>query len=127
MAGAFANVTHGWDNFFAGGKVTGGFLYDIIYVNASARFRFYPYEGGRSFIEAQLGGGTAPEVEFINYYYTTDVYNQLNTFVALSSSWSLSHNLAVQLSGTWNTLYDQRLTVKYRNMFIAHVSFILSF
>ena len=127
MLGAFANITHGWSNFFAGGKVTGGVLYDIFYVNASARFRFYPYEGGRSFIEAQLGGGTAPEVEFINYYYTTDVYNQLNTFVALSSSWSLSHNLALQLSGTWNTLYDQRLTVKYRNMFIGHVSFILSF
>ena len=127
MAGLFLNVTHGWENFYAGAKVTGGVLYDIFYVNASGRFRFYPYEGGRSFIEAQLGGGTAPEVSFLNYYYTTNVYNQLNSYVALTASWALTHNLALQLSGTWNTLYDQRLTVKYRNLFLGHVSFTFSF
>ena len=127
MAGLFLNVTHGWENFYAGAKVTGGLLYDILYVNAATRFRFYPYEGGRSFIEAQLGGGTAPEVSFLNYYYTTNVYNQLNSFVALSASWAITYNLAIQLSGTWNTLYDQRLTVKYRNLYLAHVSFTLSF
>ena len=127
MAGLFLNATHAWENFYAGAKVTGGLLYDILYVNASTRFRFYPYEGGRSFIEAQFGGGTAPEVTFLNYYYTTNVYNQLNSFVALSASCAITYNLAVQLSGTWNTLYDQRLTVKYRNLYLAHVSFTLSF
>ena len=76
---------------------------------------------------AEGGGGTAPEVTFLNYYYTTNVYNQLNSFVALSASWAITYNLAVQLSGTWNTLYDQRLTVKYRNLYLAHVSFTLSF
>ena len=112
---------------YAGGKVTLGTLKDSFFFNAQARVRFYPVDGGRSYVEAQGGAGTAPELTFLNYYYDAGIYNNLNSFVAVTGSWAVTYNLALQLSGTWTTVYDQRSTVTYRNMFMAHVSVAISF
>ena len=114
-------------SLYAGGKVTTGFLHRLFFFNTQARFRFYPVEGGRSYVEGQFGAGTAPELNFLNYYYNSSIYNNLNSFVSVTASWSLTYNLVFQLSGTWNTVYDQRNTVTYRNMFLAHVSLAISF
>jgi len=119
--------THAWEHLYAGVKLSGGMLHQMGYFNASARCRFYPYEGGRTYVEAQLGGGTAPEVSFFNYYYSASVYNQLNTFLACTASWAVTYNFSVQLSGSWNTLYDQQNAVKYRNLLMLHVSAAIAF
>ena len=114
-------------HFYAGGRGTIGALHDIFFFNTLARLRFYPVEGGRSYIEAQGGAGTAPELSFLNYYYSSTIYNQLNSFVSLTAQWAVTYNLALQLSGTWNTVYDQRTAVTYRNMLMAHVSVAIYF
>ncbi len=121
------NATHNWENMYAGLKFTSGTVYGIVFFNGSARYRFFPFDGGRSYVEAQLGAGTAPEILFLNYYQTSSVFNHLNSFVAVTGQWAITHNLAVQLSGTWNTLYDQRATVSYRNLIMGHVSLAISF
>ena len=72
-------------HFYAGGRMTIGALHDIFFYNALARFRFYPVEGGRSYIEAQGGAGTAPELTFLNYYYSSGIYSRLNSFVSLTA------------------------------------------
>ena len=121
------NVTHTWNNMYAGLKFTSGTIYGIVFFNGSARYRFFPFDGGRSYVEAQAGAGTAPEILFLNYYQTSSVFNHLNSFVALTAQWAITHNLALQFSGTWNTLYDQRASVSYRNLLMAHVSLAISF
>ena len=121
------NATHNWENMYAGLKFTTGTVYGIVFFNGSARYRFFPFDGGRSYVEAQMGAGTAPEILFLNYYQTSSVFNHLNSFVAVTGQWAITHNLAVQLSGTWNTLYDQRATVSYRNLIMGHVSLSISF
>ena len=127
MYAASIGTTHTWENMYAGAKLTTGTIYGIMFFNGSARYRFFPFDGGRSYVEAQVGGGTAPEIEFLNYYQTSSIFNHLNTFVAVTAQWALTHNLALQFSGTWNTLYDQRATVSYRNLLMAHVSLSISF
>ena len=119
--------SHSWEHIYAALKLTGGGLHNIFYFNGLARLRFYPYDGGRSYLEAQAGGGTAPEVTFLNYYYTSSIYSQLNTFVAFTVNWSITYNFSVQLSGSWNTLYDQRTSVQFRNLLMLHVSAAISF
>jgi len=118
---------HQFEHLYAGGRLTLGALHDSFFFNAQARFRFYPIDGGRSYVEAQGGAGTAPELNFLNYYYSSGIYNHLNSFVSVTGSIAVSYNLALQLSATWNTVYDQRTTVTYRNMFLAHVSVAISF
>jgi len=121
---------HGWEHIYAGAKFTTGALYKIWFFNASGSFRFYPVDGGRSYIEAQAGVGSAPEVTFLTYYILPSSYSSLNSYAAVTASWAVSHNMAMQLSGTWNTLYQQNQldnTVLYRNLFIAHVSFTVYF
>ena len=54
-------------------------------------------------------------------------YNKLNSFVAFTAQWSVNYNLSFQVSGTWNTLYDQKNTIQYRNLLIFHVSAAFSF
>ncbi|MBE6222509.1 MAG: tetratricopeptide repeat protein [Bacteroidales bacterium] len=120
-------ATHTWENMYAGAKFTCGTIYHIVFFNGSLRYRFFPFDGGRSYVEAQAGAGTAPEILFLNYYQTSSVFNHLNSFVAVTAQWAITHNLAIQLSGTWNTLYDQRATVSYRNLLMGHVSLSISF
>ena len=127
MYSAGLGLFHSWEQMYAGGKVTAGALHDLFFYNAQARFRFYPVDGGRSYVEVQGGAGTAPELNFLNYYYNSSIYNNLNSYVAATGSWAVTYNLALQFSFTWNTIYDQRTTVTYRNMFVAHVSVAISF
>lgn len=127
MMGLQLGGSRAWEHIYAGAKVSTGLLHKIVYVNGSARVRFYPYEGGRSYLEAQAGAGTAPEIDFLQYYYNTAVYNHLNSFVACTASWQVAYNMMLQLSGSWNTLYDQQKSVSYRNLFLVHVSVAVSF
>ena len=122
MAALNLGATHTWANMYAGARFTSGFLDGKIFFNGSARYRFYPFEAGRTFVEVQAGAGTAPEISLLNYYYSSNVFNHLNSFAAASFSWAVSYNLSLQLSGTWSTLYNQTTSVTFRNMFLAHVS-----
>ena len=115
-------TSHTWENMYAGAKLSGGFLQGKLFFNGSFRYRFYPFEAGRTYVEMQAGAGTAPEITFLNYYYSSAVFNHLNSYVAATFSWAVSYNLSIQLSGTWNTLYNQGSIVSYRNLFLAHVS-----
>ena len=119
--------SHEFEHLQGGGKLTVGALHDLFFFNAQTSVRFYPIAGGRSYVEAQAGAGTAPELSFLNYYYSSSIYNHLNSFVSVTGSLAVTHNLALQFSGTWNTVYDQRTTITYRNMFVAHVSVAISF
>ena len=125
-AGTFGG-THTWGNMYAGAKVSTGFVYSVFFVNGSARYRFYPFDGGRTYVEAQLGAGTAPEIEFLNYYNNKAAFNRLNTFGSFTAAWAFSYNLSLQFSGTWNTFYEQGTNVTYRNMFVAHASVSIAF
>ena len=120
-------LSHEFEHLQGGGKLTVGALHDLFFFNAQTSVRFYPIAGGRSYVEAQAGAGTAPELSFLNYYYSSSIYNHLNSFVSVTGSLAVTHNLALQFSGTWNTVYDQRTTITYRNMFVAHVSVAISF
>ena len=98
------------------------------FINASGRFRFYPYYGGKDFLEFQCGAGTAPELSFLNYYYDPAIYNHLNTFLAVGGHWMLAPNLEVSTSLSWNTLYNlAEEKVNYRNLFIGNVTFSFAF
>lgn len=126
--GANAGVSKTWEHVFLGGKVTGGLMHEKFFINSSLRFRFYPYYGGRSFLEFQAGGGTAPELSFLNYYYDPAVYDHLNTFISTGGHWLLTSNLEISVSGSWSTLYNLSSDkVNYRNLFIANVSFSFAF
>lgn len=132
LIGLNARGSHSWETITAGVKLTAGSLYNIFFFNASGNFRFYPIDGARSFIEAQAGLGSAPEVTFLSYYELPVSYSNLNSYASVVASWAFYHNMAVQLSGTLNTLYQQTqrddvITVAYRNLFIAHVSFSVYF
>lgn len=126
--GVSAGVNKMWEHVFLGGKVMGGLMHEKLFINGSARFRFYPYYGGKSFLEFQAGGGTAPELSFLNYYYDPAVYNHLNTFLSLGGHWMLAANLEVSTSLSWSTLYNLASEkVNYRNLFIGNVSFSFAF
>ncbi|MBQ9702656.1 MAG: hypothetical protein IJV63_06675, partial [Bacteroidales bacterium] len=127
MYAASLGASHTGSHIYVGAKVMGGTVYNVWFVNGSARLRFYPFEGGKSYVEAQAGAGTAPEIQFLNYYQNSAAFNNLNSFAAFTASWAVTHNLAIQFSGTWNTLYDQRSTVSYRNLLMAHVSVAITF
>ena len=116
------------EQFYVGGKVTAGFFHQHFFVNGMLRGRFYPYDGGRAYLEAQAGAGSAPELDFSDIYYDALLYNHLNTFVALSFNWLLSSNLSVNLSGSWHTLYGQlNDSVSYHNMLVGNVQFVIYF
>ena len=116
------------DHFYLGGKAVVGVFHNRLFASGSARARFYPFDGGRTHIEAQVGAGSAPEMDFINIYFQSYLFNHLNTFVSLGSNWLLTDNLALNLSGTWNTLYDQQdKVVSYKNLLVGHVQFIVYF
>ncbi len=127
LVGVPVSVAHSMEHFYLGGKVTLGSMHSRFYANGLLRARFFPYAGGRHFVELQGGGGTAPELDYIDSYYTGGVYNKFNTFVALSGNWLATENLALSGGLTWNTLYGQYGTVRYTNMMIVHVQITVSF
>ena len=116
------------EHFFVGGKVTAGLLSNRFFFNSTLRGKYFPYDGGKTCVEAQMGIGTAPELDFLNYYYSPRAYNHLNSFVALGGSWLAAPSLMLSLSGTWNTWYSESESkVSYRNIFIAHVQVTVYF
>ena len=127
LVGATVTAAHSLEHFYLGGKVTLGSMHSRFYANGLLRARFFPYAGGRHFVELQGGGGTAPELDYIDSYYTGGVYNKFNTFVALSGNWLATENLAFSGGLTWNTLYGQYSTLRYTNMLIIHVQITVSF
>lgn len=127
LIGGTVTVARSLEHFYLGGKVTLGSMHSRFYANGLLRARFFPHAGGRHFVELQGGGGTAPELEFIDSYYTGGVYNKFNTFVALSGNWLATENLAFSGGLTWNTLYGQYSTLRYTNMLIIHVQITVSF
>ncbi len=127
LVGVPVSVAHSMEHFYLGGKVTLGSMHSRFYANGLLKARFFPYAGGRHFVELQGGGGTAPELDYIDSYYTGGVYNKFNTFVALSGNWLATENLALSGGLTWNTLYGQYGTVRYTNMMIVHVQITVSF
>jgi tetratricopeptide (TPR) repeat protein len=116
------------DRFYLSGKVTAGVFHNRFFANGSVRGRFYPFDGGRTHIEALAGLGSAPELDFVNIYFDSYLFNHLNTFVSLGANWLLTDNLSMNLSGSWHTLYDQQaLGVSYRNLLVGHVQFTIYF
>ena len=114
-------------HFYFSAKLSSGVLYERVFVNLSGRVRFYPYEGGRLFAEAQAGAGSAPELTFLNYYYSPGSFDHFNSFLALGLRYPLNESFAIGVNGTWNTLYYQRASVNYRNLFIGNVLLTISF
>ena len=78
-------------------------------------------------MEAQAGAGSAPELNFLTYYYNSTVFDHANSFYALGLRYPFNERLALAANATWNTLYDQRSSVHYRNLFIGNVLFTISF
>ena len=122
---AIPSITLG--HFYLSGKVALMTFKNNFFVNGLVRTRFYPFPGGKTFFEAQAGAGTAPELSFSDVYYDANLYNHLNTFVSCSLNWLITDNISFNLSGTWNTLYDQQESVRYRNMTIAHAQMVVYF
>lgn len=121
-----ASMTPG--QFFLGGKVTAGLLSNRFFFNSTLRGKYFPFDGGKTCVEAQMGVGSAPELDFLNFYYSPRAYNHLNSFVALGGSWLAAPGLMFSLSGTWNTWYSESESrVSYRNIFIAHVQVTVYF
>ena len=114
--------------FYIGGKFMPGIFQERMFVLGQTRLRFYPYDGGRTYLEAQAGVGTAPELDFSNIYYNAVSYNHLNSFVALGANWLLADNLSLNLSGSWHTLYGNKNdAVSYQNMLVGNVQFVIYF
>lgn len=103
------------------------------YYNLTFKTRYNPLTDGRTFIEAMAGAGTAPELTLIDYYSLPGAFSHLNTFVGLGGQHLLNSHIALGLSGTWHTLYDQRRlsdnTVKtqFRNLYNIYVQAVLFF
>lgn len=124
LIGATATLTYSLGHFNLSGKTTLGSMRSRFYANGLLRVRFLPHLGGRHFVELQGGGGTAPDLEYIDSYYTGGMYNRFNTFVTLSGNWLITANLALSGGLTWNTL-RQSDSRRYTNMLIirAQLSF----
>lgn len=114
-------------HFLLGAKSTVGQYHNKTFVNGSLRARYYIYEGGKTFLEAQGGAGTAPELTFSDAYYTPNVYNHLNSFVSLAFNWLIVPGLSMDLSISWNTLYYNKEQVFYKNLLMGHVQFVVYF
>lgn len=128
MFGVNVSASKQWDHLYGGAKLVAGFLKSKLFFNFSGRFRFYPYLGGKNFLEVQAGAGTAPELSFLNYYYSASIYNHMNSFLSAGGGWLITPNIEVSLSGSWSTLYNlSSEIVNYRNLFIANVSFTCAF
>lgn len=127
MYAVLGGVSRGWEHFHAGASFNWGYFHKIQFFNASAKLRFYPIDGARSYFHVQAGLGSAPEISFLDYYYDTASYNHLNSFLAGGATWAVGYNFNIAASLTWNTLYDQRASIQYRNLFIANVSLSFSF
>jgi len=127
MLGATITPAVNLEHFYMAGKLTAGVFHDRFFANGALRGRFYPYEGARTYIEAQAGAGSAPELDFSNIYFSPYLYDRLNSFVSLGANWLLEDNLSLNVMGSWHTLYDQTKTVSYRNMFIGNVQLVMYF
>ena len=115
-------------HFYLGSKLSAGVFQDRIYAIGTLRTRFYPYEGGRTYLEAQAGAGSAPELDLSNIYYNEVSFNHLNSFVALGANWLLADNLSLNLSGSWHTLYGQQNgEISYKNMLVGNVQIVILF
>lgn len=127
LMGVSLAVSKQLENFYLGAKASAGELRNIRYMSGLLRARFYPYPGGRDYIEIQGGGGSAPELDIADRFYKARSYNHLNTFAALSGNVLVTSNLMLSASLTWNTFYMQSAAVRYNNMLIAHVQFAVFF
>ncbi len=127
MLGAVISPAVNLEHFYLGAKLTGGLFHERFFMNGSLRGRFYPYEGARTYVEAQAGAGSAPELDFSNIYFSPYLYDRLNSYVSLGVNWLLSDNLCLNVSGGWHTLYDQNKTVSYRNLFVGNVQLVMYF
>lgn len=129
MYGANLGATYQKGHFMLGAKATAGQFHSKTFVNGSLRARYYIYEGGKTFIEAQGGAGTAPELSFSDAFYTPSVYNHLNSYVSLAFNWLIVPGLSMDLSISWNTLYynKEKEQVFYKNLLMGHVQFVVYF
>ena len=128
MIGATFSPAKSLGKFYLSGKVSAGTYQDYLYALCLVRTRFFPYEGGRTYIEAQAGAGSAPELDFSNIYYNAYSYNHLNSFVGLGANWLLTDNLSLNISGSWHTLYGvKNEELSYNNMLVGNVQFVIYF
>lgn len=123
------NLAATWQSghFMAGTKLTGGSFHSKLFGSGLLRGRYYIYEDGKTFIEAQCGAGSAPELTFSDLYYAPGIYNHLNSFVSLGANWLIVPGLSVNVSASWNTLYYNKEDVYYKNLLMCHVQFVIYF
>lgn len=120
-------ASRSFERFYMSARADGGYMSDILFFNAAGTFRVYPFDGeSRSYIGISAGGGTAPEMDVVNYYYMPDAFDHWNTFVSIGGSIMVTPQIVIGVDASWNTLYadNQVLTsdyvttaVKYKNLF----------
>lgn len=95
-----------------------------LYFNANAKVQYFPIEHNRSCLYASFGGGNAPESEFLDNSVPSG-FSNINTFAGAGVLFTISRNMAVNLSGTWHSIY---LTPESnRTYFYVNASIQISF
>ena len=132
-------ATKYWERVALGGKVDGFFTASKLYVNASAQFKYYPLDDGRTSIIVTGSAGTAPEANMIDNAMP-GTFDKLNTSVGLGGIYMINKHLSAGLMGTWNTFYSQlnerdggsmdfteTITTRYRNLYNIHLQLYVHF
>lgn len=132
-------ATKYWERVALGGKVDGFFTASKLYVNASAQFKYYPLDDGRTSIIVTGSAGMAPEANMIDNAMP-GTFDKLNTSVGLGGIYMINKHLSAGLMGTWNTFYSQlnerdggsmdfteTITTRYRNLYNIHLQLYVHF
>lgn len=121
-AGAGFNKDLGRVNFGLGADAF--LIHRRVYINANAKVQYFPIEYNRSCLYASFGGGNAPETEFLDNSFPAG-YSNINTSAGAGLLCTISSNMAVNLSGTWYSIY---LTPESnRTYFYVNASIQISF
>ncbi len=127
------------DPFWLNGKLDVHLLSSNIYFNATVTAKYFPLADGRTSLQALAGVGTAPEASLIDNAFQRS-FTKINSVVGFGGSYMFNHHISAGVLGTWHTFYQQTehrsgtetvfedyVTTRYRNLFNVDAHVIISF
>ena len=132
-------VSKAWDRLILNGRLDGFLFTDHVYANATAQFKYFPSEDGRTSITMVGSVGSAPEANLIDNAMP-GTFDKLNAMVGLGGIYMINKHISAGLMGTWQTFYSQVnqrggdllnytewLNTRYRNLYNVHVQLYIHF
>lgn len=93
------------------GKLDAFHLSSNLYFSMQAQAKYFFLNDAHSYLLAFAGIGTAPEASVIDYAMPNS-FEKISTTVGCGGNYLISSNLALGVTGYWNTFYDKK--IRYR-------------